>query len=155
MERNPYLRPRSQRSEIAGTHPLSHFLEHSAVLDDRGADVYRRARVVGVFKSPAGTDAELSGAKDGENVRCPAPGKTHGGEVVQDFKDGAPWAARVVEELVGVGGVGEFEEAVAVHRVGGEFREDFEEEAAGYGCYVEVVEEEGAEGRRVGVVDAV
>lgn len=31
-----------------------------------------------------------------------------------------------------------------MERVAGEFREDFEEEASWDGCYVEVVEEEGA-----------
>jgi hypothetical protein len=63
---------------------------------------------------------------------------------VEDFENRAAGTSRVVEEFVGIGGVGKFEEALAVHRVGCEFREDFEEEAAGNSGYVKVVQEEGA-----------
>ena len=95
------------------------------------------------------------GRRVGEDVRRPAPREAYRRKVVEDFEDGAAGAAGVVEELIAVDGVSELEESIAVHGVGGEFCEDFEEEAPGYGGYVEVMEEEGAEGGRVGVVDVV
>ena len=149
-EPHDQARARAQRGEVATADALADLAQHGAVLDERDGDVDVRLLLllcVRVRERAAAGDAELAAAQPRKERQGVGPGDADGGEVVQDLEDRAARARGVVEELVGVGGVGELEEALAVRGGVAEVRREGEEVSARDGGDVEAVEEEAAEGR--------
>lgn len=126
---------------------MSDFLEYGFVFDERDEELdFLKAESWVLFFGSTRRNAEFSATDDGEDGGGLLPGELDAGEVVENFEYAAARACGVVEEFVGVGRVGEFEEAFFVHKVGSVVRDELEEVAFGDRGYVEIVEEQLTEG---------
>ena len=88
---------------------MADFFEDGAVFHycDKEFDSLETEACVMSFDA-ARCNAEFSAPDHGEDSGGPVPWELYAGEIVQHFEHAAPGTCGVVEELVGVGGVGEF-----------------------------------------------